>query len=151
MRTVGQVVGIGLAATLGSVTIALSRVPASASDEAWASSGLAQLDVGLLACDMTLPAEGPSPEALRERLRAATPRFMPCLAPSADAPQETLRLQLTVDCSGSLSGVEVVEAGDWPDHVVSCTRASLAGARFPAHGLIDGFAFDFPVRYTAAK
>lgn len=151
MRTVAQVVGIGLAATLGSVTIALVRAPVPVPDQAvWATAGLAQLDVGLLACDLSLPHEGPSTEAVQERLRTVSPAFMPCLTPEgpeAAAPRDTLRLQLTIDCSGALSHVGVIEAGDWPREVVDCTRQALSGADFPAHGLIDGYRIEFPVRY----
>lgn len=152
MRTVAQVVGIGAVATFGSVTIALFGAPELVRDEATlAAAGLASLDVGLLACDASLPPEGPAPDALNERLRAATPRVMPCLPPSSDPPRETLGLQLTIDCSGALVDVAVARAGDWPSDVVECFADALEHARFPAHGRLDGYTFDFPVRYTAHR
>jgi len=147
MRTVTQVAGIGLATAVGSVTIALLQAPAVPDQPDWAATGLAQLDVAAIACDPTLP-DGPRPEAIQERLRTVTPSFMPCLAQTAPPPHETLRLELTVDCTGRLAEVAVVEAGDWPSDVVACTRSALGRARFPAHGLKSGYTFDFPVRYT---
>ena len=150
IRTIVQLAGIGLVTVLGTISIAFLQAPSMSGRGDRATPGLAQLDVGSLACDPSLP-DGPEPEALQGRLRTVSPTFMPCLAGATPSPRDTLRLKLTVECSGVVAEISVVDAGDWPSVVVSCTREALSRARFPAHGLASGYTFDFPVRYTAAR
>ncbi|MEM6930285.1 MAG: hypothetical protein AAF602_25315 [Myxococcota bacterium] len=148
MRSLAGVASLGLVAAVCSVTLALLG-PRSAPDQAdWASHGLARLDVGALACDPDLP-DGPSPEALKARLRTVTPTFMPCFTERDATADGTLHLSMTIDCTGTLADITVIEDGDWSPDVVQCTRDALGLARFPAHGRSNGYTFDFPVRYSA--
>jgi len=73
---------------------------------------------------------------------------LPCLAGEGAQPAETLRLEITVACSGVVDGVEVLDAGDWPSSVAACVTDTLQFAEFPAHGLPDGDRFEYPLRFT---
>lgn len=73
---------------------------------------------------------------------------LPCLSGEGAQPAGTLRLEITVACSGVVDEVRVLEAGDWPSGVASCVSETLEYAEFPAHGLPDGDTFEYPLRFT---
>jgi len=72
---------------------------------------------------------------------------LPCIGDGVQ-PSETLRLRITVACSGVVDRVDVVDGGDWPASVATCVSETLEYAEFPAHGLPDGDSFDYPLRFT---
>ena len=60
-----------------------------------------------------------------------------------------LELRVTVACTGRVTDVEVTEPGSAPPEVARCVADTLRFAPFPAHDMPDGFAFDYPLAFTA--
>jgi len=91
--------------------------------------------------------EGLSYEEASSSMNRFVHHVLPCIGGDAQ-PAETLRLEITVACSGVVDGVEVLDAGDWPPSVAACVSDTLEYAEFPAHGLPDGDSFEYPLKFT---
>lgn len=80
-------------------------------------------------------------------VRDFLPGVLPCVAPAATPPADTLHLRLQVACTGSVSHVELIEGGDWPSAVVDCVQDRLASVLFPQHAALEGVVVDLPLRF----
>lgn len=79
-------------------------------------------------------------------MRRYVPRALPCVPATEVAPEATLHLRLEVACTGQVEHVEVTDAGDWPEGVLSCVIERMSSATFPPHGLQQGTSVDVPIK-----
>lgn len=75
------------------------------------------------------------------------PTLSRCLVPG-EPTQGVLLLDITVACSGVVSGVDVLDDDGLPAGVVSCVPKTLRAAPFPAHDMPDGMTFRYPMRFS---
>ncbi len=91
--------------------------------------------------------EGLSYDGARAALDGFAPELVSCIGPD-ESPTGALLLRITVACTGLVDRVTVADRADWSERAAACVADRLAYAPFPAHGLPDGDAVDWPLRYT---
>ena len=67
---------------------------------------------------------------------------------TGDWPTGGATYEITVACTGRVSRVTVMDAGDLSPGLVSCVSNRLRYVPFPAHDLPDGETFVYPVQFS---
>jgi len=82
--------------------------------------------------------------------RQAMDRFLPQLhrCIEGDWPDGTVRLSITVACTGRVDRVGVLDGGGLSGELTSCIAETLQYAPFPAHDLPDGETFTYPMTFS---
>lgn len=132
--------GVGLAAATGGSWLRLEQGSSQASTESSTSEGPRVSSCSAKAGELT-----------RDRVSGAArdflPGVLPCVSGPALPPADTLHLRVAVACSGAVSGVELVDSGDWPSAVVACVRDRLGAVSFPEHTGPELAVVDLPLRF----
>ncbi len=82
----------------------------------------------------------------RRAMDAFLPQLQRCI--EGDWPEGTLRLSITVACTGRVDRVGVVDGGGLPSELTQCIAETLSFAPFPAHDLPDGETFAYPMTFS---
>lgn len=85
-------------------------------------------------------------DQIRTSMAGFGPLALPCI--DGHSPAGALHLEIRVACTGLVSEVHVLDAGDWPEAVAACVTDTLRYTPFPAHDLPDGEVFEYPLRFT---
>ena len=82
-----------------------------------------------------------------EQVRAPMKAFLPTLGEcfSGSWPTAVVDLEITVACTGLVSGVRVLDGGGLDPSVLQCMTGGLSRVAFPAHDISDGFSFRYPI------
>ena len=97
--------------------------------------------------DDLVASRGLTREQVSASMRGFVHHTLRCV-PADTPPAKSLQLELTVACTGRVSKVSVVDAGDWGAEAAGCVADVLGYTPFPAHDLPDGEVFLYPLRYT---
>jgi len=89
--------------------------------------------------------EGLSRTQIQGGMRGAFRMMEGCV--SGAWPQGELVLEVTVACSGRVSGVSVIDEGDLDQELVDCIAQTMRYAGFPAHDMPDGMTFQHPITF----
>jgi len=90
--------------------------------------------------------EGLSMEQLRAPMKAFSPTLSACF--SGPWPTAVVDLEITVACTGLVSGVRVLDGDGLGPAVLGCMTGSLGRVEFPAHDISGGFIFRYPIRIS---
>lgn len=90
--------------------------------------------------------QGLSRAQVSTAMRAFLPKLQRCI--DDDWPEGTLRLSITVACTGRVKTVQVDDSGGLDAALVACATDTLRYAPFPAHDLPDGDTFGYPVVFS---
>ena len=77
-------------------------------------------------------------------LSAFEPKLVRCLV-AGEALSGTMEFEVTVACTGRVTGVALLDADGLPGRPTACVGDTLRFAAFPAHDMPDGFTFGYPV------
>ena len=91
---------------------------------------------------------GLSTDQVREAMNRFVDNTLGCITGDDTFPGESLMMEITVACDGTVSRVVVTEAGDWSGQMSDCVTDVLRYAPFPAHDLPSGEVFQYPLRFT---
>ncbi len=82
-----------------------------------------------------------------EQVRAPMKVFLPSLGDCFAGPWPTavVDLEITVACTGLVSGVRVLDGDGLEPAVLNCMTGGLRRVGFPAHDISDGFSFRYPI------
>jgi LysM repeat protein len=97
-----------------------------------------------------LSSQGLNLNQLRKAMNAFIPNTLAC-APQGTIASGTLRVEMTVACTGRVSTVRVMESGPFEEAFVSCVTDTLKFTAFPAHDMPDGVVFDYPLRFEDSE
>ncbi|MFT7519152.1 MAG: hypothetical protein ACI9MC_001292 [Kiritimatiellia bacterium] len=95
----------------------------------------------------TVGSHGLSWEQAKAALAPFVPRTTSC-APTGWIGQGTLKLDLTVACTGRVASVVVLSSGGLPDELVNCVADRMRFVPFSAHALPDGDTVRYPITFS---
>ena len=85
------------------------------------------------------------------QVKASMDAFLGKLGRCVDGgwPTGEATVEVTVACTGRVSGVSVSDRGTLDAELLGCIKETLRYAEFPAHDLPDGETFAYPLRFSA--
>ena len=94
-----------------------------------------------------LGSQGLSQNQISSSMGGFVHHVLPCLSAGDANPIEKLQLEFTVACTGRVKQIAVLDWGDWPHDVSHCVTETLKYTSFPAHDLVDGETFVYPLQF----
>ena len=85
-------------------------------------------------------------EQVSDGMTAFTPELFRCV-PAQASIHGSLQLTITVGCNGLVDTIEVENPDELPKDLVSCIEETLPYAAFPAHDMVGGVTFQYPMRF----